>query len=149
MEYLSNFRVGEGGMGYGVRTLGSITCHHTYSIPFFLVWAAGRRAFGGTVQFSSFPSLSHVGPFVTQWTAACQASLSIANSWSLLKLMSLELMMPSNHLTLCHPLFSCPLSFPVFPNESVCHISWPNYSSFCFRFSLFKEYPGLISFRID
>ena len=137
-------------MGYGVRTLGSITCRHTYSIPFFLVWAAGRRAFGGTVQFSSFPSLSHVGPFVTQWTAACQASLSIANSWSLLKLMSLELVISSNHLILCRTLFHLPSIFPsirVFTKESLLRIKCLKYQSF--SISPFSEYLELISFRID
>ena len=122
MESLSNFRVGEGGMDYGIRTLGSITCRQTYSVPSFLAWAAGRWAFGGTVQFSSFQSLSHVRPFVTQWTAARQASLSIANSWSLLKLMSLELVISSNHLILYHPLFLLPSIFPsirVFTKESL------------------------------
>ena len=139
-------------MGYGVRTLGSITCRHTYSIPFFLVWAAGRRAFGGTVQFSSFPSLSHVGPFVTQWTAACQASLSIANSWSLLKLMSLELVISSNHLILCRTLFHLPSIFPsirVFSNESALCIRWSKYWSFSFSISPSNEYSGLISLRMD
>ena len=136
-------------MDYGVRTLGSITCHQTYSIPFFLAWAAGRWAFGGTVQFSSFRSLSHVVPFVTQLTAARQASLSIAISWNLLKLMSLELVIPSNHFILCHPPFLLPSIFPsinVFSKESVLCIMCPKYWSF--SISTFSEYLGLISFRM-
>ena len=101
--------------------------------------------------FSSVQSLSRVRLFVTPWTAACQASLSITNSWSLLKLMSIELVMPSNHLILCHPLLP-PSSFPsirVFSNESVLCIMWPKYWSFSFNISPSSEYSGLISFRMD
>ena len=86
------------------------------------------------------------------WTAARQASLSITNSWSLLKLMSIESMMPSNHLILCCPLFLPPSIFPsirVFSNESVLHIRWPKYWSFSFSISPSNEYSGLISFTID
>ena len=89
---------------------------------------------------------------MTPWTAAGQASLSITNSQSLLKLMSIELVMPSNHLILCHPLLLLPSVFPstrVFFNESVLCIRWPKYWSFSFSFSPFNEYSGLISFRID
>ena len=89
---------------------------------------------------------------MTPWTAACQASLSITNSWSLLKLMSTESMMPSNHLILCHPLFLPPSIFPsirVFSNESALHIRWPKYWSFSFSVSPSNEYSGLISFRMD
>ena len=96
---------------------------------------------------SSVQLLSHVQLFVTPWTAACQASLSITNTWSLLKLMSTELVMPSNHLILCHPLLLMASIFPsirVFSNESVLCIKWPNYWSFSFN-----VYLGLISFRID
>ena len=103
-------------------------------------------------QFSSVQSLSWVRLFATPWTAAHQASLSITNSWSLLKLMSIELVMPSNHLILCQPLLLLPLIFPsisVFSNESVLHIKWPKYWSFSFSISPFNEYSGLISFRID
>ena len=103
-------------------------------------------------DFSSVQSLSHVRLFATSWTAACQASLSITNSWSLLKLMSLESVMPSNHLLLCNPLL-LPLSiFPsirVFSNESVLFIKWPKYWSFNFNISPSTEYSGLISFRMD
>ena len=101
-------------------------------------------------QFNSVQSLSHVQLFATQWTAAHQASLSITNSQNLLKLMSIESVMPSNHLILCHPLFLPPSIFPsnrVFSNESVLRISWPKYWSF--NFSPSNEYSGLISFRMD
>ena len=86
------------------------------------------------------------------WTAACQASLSITNSQSLLKLMSIELVMRSNHLILCHLVLLLCSVFPsirVFSNESVLHIMWPNYWSFSFSISPSNEYSGLISFRID
>ena len=86
------------------------------------------------------------------WTTACQASLSITNSWSLFKLMSIELVMPSNSLILCHPLLLLPSVFPsirVFSNESVLHIRWPKYWSFSFSISPSNEYSGLISFRMD
>ena len=89
---------------------------------------------------------------VTPWIAACQASLSITNSWSLLKLMPMESVMPSNHLTLCRPLLLPPSIFPsirVFTNESVFHIRWPKYWSFGFNISPSSEYSGLISSRID
>ena len=100
----------------------------------------------------SVQSLSHVRLFVTPWTAACQVTLSITNSCSLLKLMSIESVMPSNHLILCHPLLLPPSVFPrirVFSNESVLHIRWPKYWSFSFSISPSNEYSGLISFRID
>ena len=86
------------------------------------------------------------------WTASHQASLSTTNSWSLLKLMSIRLVMPSNHLIFCHPLLFLPSIFPsirVFSKESVLCIRWPKYWSFCFSISPFNEYSGLISFRID
>ena len=102
--------------------------------------------------FSSVQSLSHVWFFATPWTAAHQASLSITNSQSLLKLMSIESVMPSNHLILCHPLLLLPsifLSIKVFSSESVLHIRWPKYGSFSFIISSSNEYSGLISFRMD
>ena len=105
-----------------------------------------------SVQFSSVQSLSRVRLFATPWIAACQASLSITNSWSLPKLVSIESVMPSNHLILCHPLFLPPSIFPsirVFSNESVLHIKWPKYGSFSFTISPSNEYSGLISFRMD
>ena len=89
---------------------------------------------------------------VTSWTAAHQASLSFPISQSLLEFMSIESVMPSNHLILCHPLLLLPSIFPsvrVFPNESALHIRWPNYWSFSFSISPSSEYSGLISFRID
>ena len=101
-----------------------------------------------SVQFSH----SVMSDSVTPWTAVCQASLSITNSWSLLKLLSIELVMPSNHLILCHPLLLPPSIFPsirVFSNESVLCIRWPKYQSFSFSISPSNEYSGLISFRMD
>ena len=98
----------------------------------------------------SAQSLSHVQLFETPWTAACQASLSIINSWSLLKLMSIESVMPSNHLILCHPILLLPSIFPiirVFSNKSVLHIRPTKYWSFSISPS--NEYSGLISFRMD
>ena len=84
------------------------------------------------------------------WTAALQASLSITNSWSLLKLMCIESVMPFSHLILCRPLFLLPSVFPrVFSSESVLHFRWPKYRSFSFSISPSNEYSGLISFRID
>ena len=100
----------------------------------------------------SVQSLSFVQLFVTPWTAACQAFLSITNSQSLLKLMSIELVMPSNHLTLCHPLLLLPSIFPnirVFSNESVLHSRSPKYWSFSFSISPSNEYSRLISYRMD
>ena len=96
--------------------------------------------------------LSRVWLFVTPWTAACQASLSFTISRSLLDLMSIKLVMPSNHLILCHPLLLLPSIFPsirVFPNESALHIRWPKYWSYTFIISPSNEYSWLISFRID
>ena len=104
------------------------------------------------IEISSVQSLSHVRLFATPWTAACQVSLSITNSRSLLRLMSIELVMPSNHLILCCPLFLSPSIFPsirVFSNESFLHIRWPKYWSFSFSISPSNEYLGLISFRMD
>ena len=104
------------------------------------------------VQSSSVQSLSCVRLLVTRWTAACQASLSITNSWSLPKLKSTELVIPSNHLILCHPLLLLSSIFPsikVFANESVLCIRWPKYWSFSVSISPFSEYSGLISFRMD
>ena len=103
------------------------------------------------VPFSSVQSLSRVHLFGTPWTAARQASLSITDSQSLLKLMSIKSVMPSNHLILCRPLLlpSILLSIKVFSNESVLHIRWPKYWSFSFSISPFNEYSGLISFRMD
>ena len=97
-------------------------------------------------------SLGGVPRFAIRWTAACQASLSITNSWSSFKLMSIESVMPPNHLILCHPLLLPSSIFPsirVFSNESVLPIRWPKYWSFSFSISPSNEYSGLISFRMD
>ena len=104
------------------------------------------------IQFSPVQSLSCVQLFVTPWAAERQAPLSITNSRSPPKLMSIESVMPSNHLILCHPLLLLPSIFPsirVFSNESALHIRWPKYWSFSFNISPSNEHPGLISFRID
>ena len=96
--------------------------------------------------------LSHVQLFATQWTAAYQASLSMTNFQSLLKLVSMELVMPSNHLTLCYPLLFLPSILPsirVFPNKSVLHIRWPKDWSFSFSISPSNEHSGLNSFRMN
>ena len=104
------------------------------------------------VSFSSVQLLSRVRLFATPWTAARQASLSITTSWSLLKLMSIESVMPSNHLILCRPLLLLPSIFPsnrVFSNESALLIRWPKYWRFSFNVSPSNEHSGLISFRMD
>ena len=105
-----------------------------------------------TMKFSSVQLLSRVRLFVTPWIAAHQASLSITNSWSLLKLMSIELVMPSNHLILCCPPLLPPSNFPsmkVFSSEFFLHIRWPKYCSFSFSISPSNENSWLISFRMD
>ena len=105
-----------------------------------------------SIQFSSVQSLSCVRLFVTPWTAARQASLSITNSRSLLKFMSIESVMPSNHLILCHPLIFLPSIFPnirVFSNESALRTRWPEDWSFSLSISPSNEYFGLIFFRMD
>ena len=107
-------------------------------------FCAKHHAYILSVQFSC------IRLFVTPWTATCQASLSITNSWSLLKLVSIASVMPSNHLILCCPLLLLPSIFPsvrVFSDESILHIRWPKYWSF--SISTYNEYSGLISFRID
>ena len=115
------------------------------------------KCFPGSVpsiyfQISSVQSLSCVWLFVTPWIAACQASLSITNSQSSLKLMSIESVMPSSHLILCRPLLLLPPTSPsirVFSSESTLRIRWPKYWSFSFSIGPSKEIPGLISFRMD
>ena len=104
------------------------------------------------VLISSVQSLSCVQLFVTPWTAACQASLSITNSWSSLRLTSIKSVMPSSHLILCRPLLllpPIPTSIRVFSNESTLRMRWPKYWSFSFSIIPSKEHPGLISFRMD
>ena len=101
---------------------------------------------------SAVQSLSCLQLFATPWTVACQAFLPVTNSGSLLKLMSIELVMPSNHLILCHPLLLPPSIFPsirVFSNKSVLHIRWPKYWSFSFNISPSNDHSGLISYRMD
>jgi len=105
-----------------------------------------------SVQIRSGQSLSRVRLFATPWIAACQASLSITNSWSSLRLTSIESVMPSSHLILCRPLLllpPIPPSIRVFSNESTLRMSWPKYWSFSFSIIPSKEIPGLISFRMD
>jgi len=105
-----------------------------------------------SVQFSSVQLLSCIRLFATPWTAVCQASLSITNSWSLLKLMSITLEMPCNHLILCRPLLLPPSIFPtirVFSSDLVLRTRWSKYWSFSFIISPSNEYSGWISFRMD
>ena len=113
-------------------------------------WLRSSRGSGN--GFNSVQLLSHVRLFATPWTAAHQACMSITNSQSLLKLISIKLVMPSNHLILCCPLLLLPSIFPsirVFSSESVLCIKWPEYWSFSFSVSPSSEYSGLISFRMD
>ena len=121
---------------------------------FAILWTSACQAslFITNSQFSSVQRLSRVRLFATLWTAAHQASLFITNSWSLLKLMSTELAMPSNHLIFCHPLLLPPSIFPsirVFSDESALRIRWPKYWSFSFSISPSNEYSVLISFMMD
>ena len=128
----------------------------TENLSFFLrirgdLTCVDFSVFDGSVQFSSVQSLSHVRLFTIPWIAACKASQSITNSRSLLKLMSIESVMPSSHLIFCCPLLllpPIPPSIRVFSNESTVHMGWPKYWSFSFSISLFNEHPGLISFRM-
>ena len=118
----------------------------SFSVWLYLLWWSVLQIIAQSVQ-----SLSCVRLFVTPWTAARQASLSITNSWSSIKPMSIESVMPSNRLILCHPLF-LPSIFPsirVFSNESALRIRWPKYWTFSFNISLTNEHPGPISFRMD
>ena len=131
----------------------SLLWHHLYVESkknwYKLTYLQKRNRF---TDFSSVQSLSCIWLFATPWIAAHQASLSIANSWSSLKLTSIEWVMPSSHLILCHPLLLLPLippSIRVFSNESTLHMRWPKYWSFSFSISLSKEHSGLISFRMD
>ena len=125
---------------------------------FFLMFWGGGSDFSSVIsgkfgsRFSLVQSLSRVQLFGTPWTAARQATLSITNSWNLLRLMSIESVMPSSHLILCHPLLLPPSVFPsirVFSNELALHMRWPKYWSFSFNISPSNEHPGLISFRMD
>ena len=118
----------------------------------YLVSLIFARSVSLWLQFSSVQSLSRVRLFTTPWTAARQASLSITNSWSSPKLMSIELVMPSSHLILCRPLLllsPIPPSIRVFSNESTLHMRWPKYWSFSLSISPSNEHPGLVCFRMD
>ena len=133
-------------------SLAWIIATFTHSVCLFHWFYWLRKVFQEQIQFSSVQLLSRVRLFATPWTAALQASLSITNTRSLPKLMSIKWVMPSNHLILCCPLLFPPLIFPsisVFSNESVLHIRWPENWSFSFSIIPSKEYPGLISFRMD
>ena len=123
-------------------------CHRTSTSDMVTL----RPYWKETVQFSSVQSLSHVRLFATPWIAARQASLSITNSRSSLRLTSIESVMPSSHLILCCPLLllpPIPPSIRVFSNESALHMRWPTYWSFSFSIIPSKEIPGLMSFRMD
>ena len=120
-------------------------CHLLYNISVYINVIMHLSLF--YLQFSSVQSLSHVWLFSTPWIAGHQASLSITSSWSSLKLMSIESVMPSSHLILCHPLLLLPPIPPiirVFSNESTLHMRWPKYWSFSFSISPSNEHPGLI-----
>ena len=137
------------------RCISSVPPEHLKSAKeqegqFFALMTLHLHCFRGTIAVSSVQSLSHVWLFETPWTAACQAYLSVTNSRSLLKLMPIQSVMPSNHLILYRPLLLLPSIFPsirVFSSESVLRIRWPKYWSFSFSPS--NEYSGLISFRTD
>ena len=125
-----------------------------FYISIFLIHQVLRNRLGirHRLSFSSVQSLSRVWLFATSWTAACQASLSITNSQSSLRLTPIESVMPSSHLILCRPLLllpPIPPSIRIFSNESTLHMRWPKYWSFSFSISPSKKRPGLISFRMD
>ena len=132
-----------------------LECIEQRGVSFNLVLRQHKKAplsnFFSIVCDCSVQLLSHIQLFATTWIAACQASLSIASSQSLLRLMSIESVMPSSHLILCLPLLLPPIppSIRVFSNESVLCIRWPKYWSFSFSISSYNEYSGLISFRMD
>ena len=170
MEDKFSMDQGLGGMGWGGDGFRMIQAHYIYYALYFYYYyissTSDHQALDpggwGPLPWSwisiedlisqSVQSLSHVRLFVTPWTAACQAFLSITNSWSLFKLVFIELVMPSNHLILCHPLLLLPSIFPsirVFSNEWALHIRWPKYWSFSFSISPYNAYSGLISFRMD
>ena len=131
--------------------LGWRCCEGSDYVPFKIVFSTWHSNWENEYLLNKFSSLSRVQLFVTPWTATRQASLSIINSSSLLKLMSIKSVMPSNHLIICRPLLLLPSTFPsirVFSNESVLRIRWPKYWSFSFSISSSNEYSGLISFRI-
>ena len=132
-----------------------VGCHSLLQLIYYvnLLWDFGNLVLFLTHQaVCSVQSLSHVRLFATPWTAARQASLSISNSQSSLKLVPIKSVMPSNHLILCHPLLLLPSVFPsirVFSKQSVRYVRWPKYRSFSFSISPSSEHSGLISFRVD
>ena len=140
-----------------LSTVSPSVCHEIdiYSSSGLAAWLReelGRVVMGNSGVFSSVQLLSRVWLFVTPWIATHQASLSITNSQSLPKLMSIESVVPSSHLILCHPLLLLPLippSIMVFSNESTLYMRWPKYWSFSFSIIPSNEHPGLISFRVD
>ena len=134
-----------------------LTLYNFFLKSFLLQYSCFKMLLVSAVQqskwaISSVQSLNRVWLFATPWTTACQASLSITNSWRLLRLMSTKLVMPYNYLILCHPLLLPPSIFPsirVFSNKSVLPIRWPKYRSFSINIHPSNEYSGLISFRMD
>ena len=139
-------------VGYTVHRSKRVVCNWATEHTQLLAPLLLQPIYLSFVTYSSIHSLSLVPLFATPWTAAHQASLSITNSQSLLKLMSIKSVMPSNHIILCHLLLLLPSIFPssrVFSNESVLHIRWPKYWSFSFSISSSNEYSGLISFKMD
>ena len=127
-------------------------CASKFRRPWGVQKVKGQSLMVSDLPLSSVQSLSHVRLFATPWTAARQASLSIINSWSPPKCLSIKLVMPCNHLILRLPLLLMPSIFPnimVFSNESALHIRWPKYWSFSLNISPSKEHPGLMSFRMD
>ena len=131
----------------------SLNTENIFSLCTMLSFPECKWKIWNHMKIRSVQSFSHIWLFATPWTAACQASLSITNTWSLLKLMSIQLVMPSSsHLILYSPLLLLPSIFPsirVFSNESVLRIRWPKYWTFNFSISPSNEYSGLISFRRD
>ena len=134
-----------------------LTLYNFFLKSFLLQYSCFKMLLVSAVQqskwaISSVQSLNRVWLFATPWTTACQASLSITNSWRLLRLMSTKLVMPYNYLILCHPLLLPPSIFPsirVFSNKSVLPIRWPKYRSFSINIHPSNEYSGLISLRMD
>ena len=134
-------------MGYNEDKIYSLFFASEFGTGSWVIFVLNFHGDQWTVQL-----LSRVSLFATPWIAECQASLSITNSWSLVKFMSIESVMPSNHLILHRSFLLLPLIFPsirVFSDESALHIKWPNYWSFSFNTSPSKEHPGLIAFRMD
>ena len=135
---------------WGPQDLSSLASMHNQCSCWQAFLPACQSLFSRSGRFSSVTQVCL--SFATPWTTAYQASLSINNYQNLIKLMSIESVMPSNHLILCHPLLLLPSIFSsirVFSNKSVLHIRWPKYWSFSFNISAFKEYSGLISFRMN